>query len=893
MADLSGRFSSLLQSLKLRPRPGTQSTVQDPKPLPKKNNEPLVNEAKLRSFSDAELKTFLAEQPEPAITRILSNLTDPPLQMRVIQLIDAESMLKRISRSQLNKKMRRAAEKKLRATGATASQLKLGKTTELAEQMRVFLKNPAWDKAEDLLALVSEPGLVEDEAMNNSPLVMDFHSLRRRVKKEVEAYDRTCAEMEELLSALCSSQALSKSALGKIHDRWQDLSEKYSFPKNFPIFKKYDEALTKRLTPRPLPEKVTPADSPAPTLPDPSVESEKARRKLETEQRLKVERERRLASLENLLEKIREVEKRLVHRKAAQELRTLQNEVAGLRRWRREYPAQLDEAEALLKTLEKKRSEAIKEAEWNIWAKTDLATQIQTKLEKLIGELEGEQDPEVALKNSVGLTGQLHEYSKEMRSFGSLDRDRDRKIWDQFKTLSDRGWAVCDRMKLLVLERFKTLLSPHLSRQVEFTLETLSSPSASITFLPSAFSGEVPAKVREMRVMWLEIGTKTSAENRDLEIVFSKLFETYTRQANLLAGRAKRVEDAAVQAKRDLLKEMQIACEGKSTLVSRAEVARRIEERWKKAPLPASAGTELQNEFDGYRARMNAEVAGEIEKKIELLGAVKIRSEELLGKILAKDGTGVSSALKTITGFENELLGTEKYLGQFKSPSQAEVALDGSPEKRFRDLRGQTWEILQQGKAAIKKETDYRIQERTRLLQEAEGLALSTDWETTRARFEELKALWKKMGVLGQSEDAAFGSIFENVSAFFQARLRNKDLTLDPVATAKNLKLRKDLLYSLEALARFIENKESEKSSKTKLPFSEDELRTLAPGKLLEYGMKYHQILALDPVLGTVKETKKIMEEWVKIPSVDEESLPDYWKYYLERAHSLLKILKQ
>jgi hypothetical protein len=307
---------------------------------------------------------------------------------------------------------------------------------------------------------------------------------------------------------------------------------------------------------------------------------------------------------------------------------------------------------------------------------------------------------------------------------------------------------------------------------------------------------------------------------------------------------------------------------------------------WQNEPMPAQVATEFQREFEGYQARIQAQTAEEADKYSGVVAGIKAQTQEILDKILKKSGIGIAQALKTVSGFEAEMAAMEKQLAQFKG------LLPATAHEKFEEVRGQTWALLQECKTAAAKETLARAEERNRVLLEAEALALSTDWETSRARFEELRALWKKTGALGQSQDAMFGMLFENVTIFYLSRFESRARVNDPGQQAHYLNMRKNLVYSLEALTRFRAPQTGEKPAAPllPLPFSEEEIQTNAAGKLLELGIKYNHILSLDPVAGTVKETKKIMEQWSKTGVADDESLPAFWKYYLDRVHTLLEI---
>ncbi|MGK5084645.1 DUF349 domain-containing protein [Bdellovibrionota bacterium FG-1] len=598
-------------------------------------------------------------------------------------------------------------------------------------------------------------------------------------------------------------------------------------------------------------------------------------------------RQRRLAAVEGILGNLKAISEDLAHPKAGPRLRELQKELGMLRRWRREYPAQLDEAEEFLKALLKKRSEVVDEALWDTWARTDRATRIQAELEKLIGELEAEPDSDTALKNSIGLTQRLFDYAKEMRDLGGLDREKDHKIWEQFKALSDRGWVICDRMRLQVFERLKTTLSEHVSEPLVFTAEAITNPSANIQFKISAFEPAISARVEGLQALWREIGGKNSEAIREVEIVFTKLIEMYFRQLNLYRGQLRRVELNALQIRREILFEMKAACEGQAPLLARLRLARKFEETWKKTPLPESVAAEYQTEFETYQASLKLQFSEEMKKHVDLALGLEGRLQALLEKLRTKNETHLPQAMKSVSAMENELQATDKHLSQFQERGEATPV-------EFQEIRSRLQLLIQEYQAAATKEIRERVLARNQVILEAEVLALSSDWEASRSRFEAMRELWKKIGVLGQgldtSQDASFSLLFENVWKFYLCRIENKESGHLPEVRAEALRIRKDLIYSLEALIRFREAKvESKAVGSLPLPFSQEE-RAKASGKLLEFGLKFKHVLSLDPQGGIVKETKKIMDEWSKTGAPDDEYLSAFWKYYLDRVHTLLDI---
>lgn len=949
MANLSGMFSSIFKKLKTTPvaeetkaspivsrpndissgrgresaRPAVAAhTAATTIPAAATNTaaERLESQSRLQSLTAEQLEEFVLRQPERSLVRLLNSLTDTALQLRMVQFAEDEATLKRISRSgQLNKKIVRAADKKLRETGDAGLEVKLQRLTPLTDQMRKFIATPRWVDAAELLRSVNDPSLLDGVTDLDNARAADFASLRNRLQREVQTYEQTCRELEEICQQLESSPSIRKNELGQLQERWRLLSEKYPFPPDFDIFERYAEIMATRraqtnqsgasaspnrelVSTTAAPAAVTPAPTtttPAPVVVNATSEAEKQEQeklKAQRAERNEAERVRRGQHLENIQSRTREAGANLAHRQAGPVLRDLQRELGGLRRWRSENPALFDELEAQLKALSTKRTEVVDEARWDAWARTDLAIRIQTQLEEMITSLETEPDPAVALKNSVGLTAKLHEYAKEMRELGSLERGKDNKIWQKFKLLSDRGWAVCDRMRGLILDQVKTVLAGHTHQPLDFSPEALADQKSQVRFKPSAFADEVPTQIKALRVMWLEIGAKNAEASRAQEMVFKKIFETYFRQVNLQQGQVLRSEQNAIQAKRDTLNEMKIACEGKSTLLARLQVAKRIEDRWQQTSLSSPVAAELQTEFENYRFRLNEELQTENAAHLERVMTIQSRAQEVVDQLKAKSGGSLGDIQKGTVALDAELQATQREYEKTKG-----LTLPHSPEQkitaeqittRLQEVTHVTRALLQESKDAALREITERAEERERVLREAEQLAISTDWEASRLRLDELQAAWKKTGVPGQKQHAALALIFESIRATFDARFDSRDRAMTAEQSSKQLKTRNELLYSLEALTRMNPPRKGTTPplALLPLPLDEDELRTNSSGKLLEAGMRYRQILALDPAQGVAKETKKIMEQWSKLSTGNEDTLPAAWAYFLNRVRALLEI---
>ncbi|MCM2324546.1 MAG: hypothetical protein NDJ90_14905, partial [Oligoflexia bacterium] len=135
----------------------------------------------------------------------------------------------------------------------------------------------------------------------------------------------------------------------------------------------------------------------------------------------------------------------------------------------------------------------------------------------------------------------------------------------------------------------------------------------------------------------------------------------------------------------------------------------------------------------------------------------------------------------------------------------------------------------------------------------------------------------------GQADDSRFELLFESLWQFHLRRAEATGAGFDSARASKAPKARRELLYSLEALCRFSEG------SRPALALPESELAR-ASGRILEYGIKHRQALALDPKDGLLKETKKLMAEWNRTPAPSDERLAADWRLYLDRVHALLGV---
>ncbi|MCM2323163.1 MAG: hypothetical protein NDJ90_07850, partial [Oligoflexia bacterium] len=699
MSDLFDSLSSLFGK---RKRPNEEPSPE----LRPDDAEHLrtLDSQRLRALNDAELAVFLETQDDRALPKLLGRLTDQDLQLRLVQAISRESALKRIRHSGLDKKIHRAAEKRLRESGASTLSHRLGELSRLSDRLQAFLDNPHWPEARPLVARARSVAMPAAEPADDSAqgILTRFETLRSRLERELAEQETT----------------------------------------------------TRPAAPTPVPpQREAQAQREAPpnrgAQPQREIQPERDARPPKAaehpEHKRKQEHKRREAQLEALLARLTELEGKTGTRETAGQLRKLQSDAAGLRRWQREFPEKLRELEDRLKTASVKNAELLKEAQWDAWARTDQASRLLSELESYLAAIEAEPEPTAALERSVGLAQRLYDYGKTMRELGSLERGKDQPIWERFKALTERGFVLCDRMRQLVLERLQTTLTEHSTRAPD-----LKDQKAQFTLRASGFDKAVAAQVSALRSLWSEIGGRKSDESREAEAVVNRLFESYFRQHNLHAGQLQRSETQALQKSRQLLGELKIACEGRSTLHSRLLVAKRLEERWQKTTPPASHASELEAEFEALGASLTSQLAEENEKHLSTAAGLDLRAQALLKDVEEGKAEHLPQVLKRAEAIDTELRAIEQQLGQYRGLApRAPAASAGTTEERFTEFRTGIRKVLGECRSAVERQLSERVRARSAAILEAEELALSAEPAASRARFEELRSGWKKLGQLG------------------------------------------------------------------------------------------------------------------------------------------------
>jgi hypothetical protein len=902
----------------------------------------------LTTLNEEQLRTTVPELSERALIRQLQAMEDPARQLKVIQYINSEATLKRILRSELNKKLKKAAESRLQETEGNTTKKRHEQASKLCDELEAFLRNPDWQKGPALLAKTQMHTPVAQEGSRPSGLSQSLHdrfsSLKNRLESGLASFEKTLAEMADIAKKLSPENPLSRGDLKSLQDRWRALTERYPFDQELPVFTIYRDHVRLRAEDRskkdrtphrkdPQSQGALPPSSPltvenssaelptAPPTEQPplgidskpqenlSADSENQKAPHREKKREWTQAERS-AHLEEIQKDIQGIEKNLTARQSGDRLKERQKQLFKLERWKNEFPELLEELKNRVQELLIKRTHQLSESQWDLWARTDQATRILQTLQARLDSLEQEPDPKKRVLDSRGLSQQILTGLSDLKALGHLDREKDHQIWEEFKTQTERGWRFCELQRQQILDAFRATLLETLQTPKELSLQSVQDPAFVLDFKPEAFQEDIATLLKELRLLWTEVGARRSQANSEADFLITRLFERYFRAFNLHHGQIQRTQQQLETEKKRKLEEVRALLQAELKLSEKVKKAVQISQSWTKSPFPESQKQSLQEEFVAEMARL---MEGLSEKMVEQLRLTEVTLQAALSPVAQQDASAAQSenspqqpspsalraTLEDLTQKRLELDSLIQILPQILK-LRAEQPADALPKLPFDESSLQETRLrIQAGfdsmNRAIQVAAQERQQARDQLLAEVESLALSTDWEQTQARLTELTDLWKKARVLQTPEDSSYTLLFDNAAALFQARAAasasNPDATASTQDSKRSLQTQKGLLFRLDALARFRETKKGETPSFSSLDqvFKEEDPSQVT-SKVLEAGLSYRSVLSMEPKTGLLKETKKLMEEWVRagLPADSQASL--LYRAYLERLHWIFGI---
>ncbi len=894
MANILENVTSLFK--KLNPSTWRKTHVRD---LPQTNSLPKSSVAKplsadqLRAMPQSELKAFIQKQSERSLVRQLQSMSDLELQLSIIKELRDPSILKRIVRSEVDKRLKKAAEKQLSETSVHADYLSLSNIRELSEQILKQIETPKWPAIRELLEKTQDLKAVDPRLGVDSDQVKLYMRLQLKLRALVDTYENHLVQMKEICETLASNQTLSQANVKQLSQQFEQLRKKISLTSqselpdnlNDKLNEQYAQALEEqqRIQQSRVPVSVRQVGERSVPHPiesrDSATEIDQAALKAKKQAEVKKHQAERLAELKECETRLSVLAENPLHPKASVELRAIQDTVAALRRWRSEYPELLATVETKYREVSIQRTQKIQESQWDTWARTDLATRILADLKARVEKLEPDlSDPTQPVLDATfvaahGLGNVLMDCAREMKDLGRLEREKDHQIWDEFKKLCDRGWPICERLRAVLLTQLIEVVSPQVVNPADLSAEALQLTQAKLKFHVSAFEENTAIAIKLINHHFREIGGRRTQATAESEMVFTRIFELYFRGLNLHVRSIQQHESYEVETRNALLNEYRIAADGRSTLVSRLKVAAGLENRWNTDSLPVELANELQKEFDVIKERLSSQLAEETQKQVKQLHELQAQVDAIVLQLGQAEAVSVTLARKTVQFVDDEVVKVQTYMNTLTR---------NKPGPVFEAARDAAFLVIKNCLELLDKRNHEQLNQRASLFAEAERLAISEDWSTGTQRLAEIETVFKKFGSTAESDGRTYELLFENIHSFFMSRMSKKDVSVDVQASRK---ARLDALYALESLVRLSTPQPSK--ALTAIPVIEGS-PVKESGKLLEFGLKYRQILSLDPKNAIKKETQKIMSLWTEMASPDSEYLPVFWKCYLDRVQFLL-----
>ncbi len=214
-----------------------------------------------------------------------------------------------------------------------------------------------------------------------------------------------------------------------------------------------------------------------------------------------------------------------------------------------------------------------------------------------------------------------------------------------------------------------------------------------------------------------------------------------------------------------------------------------LDQRWKLAKeAPKDKGVALWTRFKAARDQVKAKVDAHLAKQAEEQAANLARKQALCEKAEAlaesSDWVKTAEALRVLQA-------------EWKAIGPAPRAVSQRVWERFRKPCDHFFKHFQEHRGERSREWEQNLATKEALSEQAEALALSTDWEEAAAGIKRLQAEWRSIGPVKKSRaDAAFNRFRAACDAFFD-RYKNRDAHAREAAR----EARERICAELEALA--------------------------------------------------------------------------------------------
>jgi hypothetical protein len=269
--------------------------------------------------------------------------------------------------------------------------------------------------------------------------------------------------------------------------------------------------------------------------------------------------------------------------------------------------------------------------------------------------------------------------------------------------------------------------------------------------------------------------------------------------------------DAALKAKHDLVARLERLAERARRVADAESVTLREGERLMRdiaAGLEEAARTEATREIEEVTARLRAEqvrVAPRVRELREMDEWRRFANAQRQEQLIAM-AEAIARSLKSDieSGKGSDLAATARALRELHAKWQEAADAPRQSAQRLWDrFRTATDFIRSRCEGyfvSLRREREDNLQRKIAVTEEAERLAVSSDWARTATRFRELQTAWREIGPVARDQGRDLAQRFRTACNTFFAR-RREDLVERKKAWADNLARKDALCARAEALA--------------------------------------------------------------------------------------------
>ncbi len=388
----------------------------------------------------------------------------------------------------------------------------------------------------------------------------------------------------------------------------------------------------------------------------------------------------------------------------------------------------------------------------------------------------------------------------------ALKKGFDRKKSMCEKADTDEARAALEEIKLHE-SRLRDILEAYRTRHQQYLEEELRSQEVNyerkrelIDALRTIISSQddfasIRTRYYDIEEEWKSIGLVPESKYNDLQAEYSKLREDYydLRQMN----EESRAYDFRknLEAKNDLIAQAEALVESEDILEACKEL-QQLHREWKEiGPVEKSVRDEIWARFNALSHELNKRRQEYFDKRNEEEEANLKAKQEICVAVESLD----LDSFNTVSKWQSVTDEVLKYQAQWKETGKAPRSESNEVYKRFRAACNLFFERKAIFFKTLREQYNDADAKKRKIIEEAESLATSTEWNKTAKRLIELQEEWRQAGRSSKKVgDDLWARFRAACDTFFEAR-KTQGAARNTEQTA-NLKRKREIIAEIEAL---------------------------------------------------------------------------------------------